>query len=128
MDRFRVQGGSRLAGELTVAGAKNSALKLMAAVLLAPGASRLENVPAILDVHIMAELLRRLGCRVDIAEEDSAAGTLALDIDVPEDAGHEADYDLVRRMRASISVLGPLLARRGEVRVALPGGDAIGSR
>lgn len=102
-------------------GAKNSVLKLMAAALLAEGTSTITSVPAILDVTIMSELLRRLGCAV--AEEP---GTVR--IDVPADPGREADYDLVRRMRASISVLGPLLARTGEARVALPGGDNIGSR
>ena len=122
-ERFRVVGGGPLRGEVDVVGAKNSALKLMAATLLAPGRSTLRNVPAIQDVVIMAELLRRLGCEV---EHDADAGTVA--IDVPERPGHRADYDLVRAMRASISVLGPLVARCGEADVAVPGGDAIGSR
>jgi UDP-N-acetylglucosamine 1-carboxyvinyltransferase len=110
---------------VTVPGAKNSVLKLMAAALLAEGTTRLSRVPSILDVEIMAELLRRLGCEVDHRAGD---GEGELDITVPAAPGHEADYDLVRRMRASICVLGPLLARCGEVSVALPGGDAIGSR
>jgi UDP-N-acetylglucosamine 1-carboxyvinyltransferase len=110
---------------VTVPGAKNSVLKLMAAALLAEGTTRLSRVPSILDVEIMAELLRRLGCEVDHRVAD---GEGELDIAVPAAPGHEADYDLVRRMRASICVLGPLLARCGEVSVALPGGDAIGSR
>ena len=80
-------------------------------------------MPAIVDVTIMAELLRRLGCTVDY---DAAAGVV--EIDVPEKIGHRADYDLVRALRASISVLGPLVARCGEADVAVPGGDAIGSR
>jgi UDP-N-acetylglucosamine 1-carboxyvinyltransferase len=88
---------------------------------LAPGRTTITAVPRILDVDIMAELLRRLGCDVD-----STPGQLILD--VPDRIGHEADYDLVRRLRASIAVLGPLLARCGEARVALPGGDNIGSR
>src|SRR3954471_5191834 len=121
MERFVVTGGARLAGEVTVSGAKNSVLKLMAASLLAVGRTRLSAVPDILDVAIMSEVLRRLGCDVE-----RGAGTLT--IDVPEQLGHEADYDLVRRMRASIAVLGPLIARCGEAKVALPGGDAIGSR
>jgi UDP-N-acetylglucosamine 1-carboxyvinyltransferase len=79
------------------------------------------NVPRITDIAIMAEVLRRLGCQVGI---DGNQAT----IDVPDELGSEADYDLVRRLRASICVLGPLLARRGYVRVALPGGDMIGSR
>lgn len=120
---LRVVGGARLCGEVRVTGAKNSVLKLMAAALLAPGRTTLSDVPDILDVEIMAELLRRLGCSV---EHDAAAGTVV--IDVPDALEHRADYDLVRRMRASITVLGPLLARCGVVDVALPGGDNIGSR
>jgi len=123
MDRLRVVGGARLAGTVTVAGAKNSALKLMAATLLAPGESRITNLPAIADVDYMAELLTRLGCKVEI---NKSLGEVR--IDVPEKLGHRADYDLVRKMRASINVLGPLITRTGEAEVALPGGDAIGSR
>jgi UDP-N-acetylglucosamine 1-carboxyvinyltransferase len=123
VDSFRVVGPSRLVGEVLVDGAKNSALKLMAASLLAVGRTELTNVPAIRDVVVMADLLRRLGCVVD---HDVAAGRV--DVDVPEQVGHRADYDLVRAMRASISVLGPLVARVGLADVAIPGGDAIGSR
>lgn len=121
VDRFRVVGGARLDGQVRVTGAKNSVLKLMAAALLAPGTTTLTEVPRIIDVDIMSELLRRLGCGVE-----QLPGRVR--ISVPERPGCEADYDLVRRMRASITVLGPLLARRGEVRVARPGGDNIGSR
>ncbi|MEU7865972.1 UDP-N-acetylglucosamine 1-carboxyvinyltransferase [Dactylosporangium sp. NPDC049140] len=121
VDVIRVTGGARLAGDVSVVGAKNSALKLMAAALLATGRSVLTNVPRITDIAIMAEVLRRLGCEV---EQDGDRVV----IDVPDELGTEADYDLVRRLRASICVLGPLLARRGHVRVAHPGGDAIGSR
>ena len=123
MERFRVAGGARLSGKVTVAGAKNSALKLMASALLAPGETIITNLPAIADVDYMAELLTRLGCKVEI---DKAKGEV--NIDVPEKLGHRADYDLVRKMRASINVLGPLITRVGEADVALPGGDAIGSR
>jgi UDP-N-acetylglucosamine 1-carboxyvinyltransferase len=123
MDRFRVVGGARLQGEVRVTGAKNSVLKLMAASLLAPGRTLLRRVPDILDVEIMGELLRRLGCTVD---HDHAAGTVL--VDVPDKLDHRADYDLVRQMRASINVLGPLIVRTGAAEVALPGGDAIGSR
>ena len=123
MEALRVTGGARLAGEVRVTGAKNSVLKLMAAALLAEGRTVLHEVPDILDVSIMADLLRRLGCGV---EHDSARGTVV--VDVPERPDHRADYDLVRRMRASICVLGPLVARCGEADVALPGGDNIGSR
>jgi UDP-N-acetylglucosamine 1-carboxyvinyltransferase len=121
VDVIRVKGGARLAGDVPVGGAKNSALKLMAATLLAPGTSVVSNVPRITDIAIMGEVLRRLGCEVTL---EGDATTIA----VPEEPGSEADYDLVRRLRASICVLGPLLARRGYVRVAHPGGDAIGSR
>jgi UDP-N-acetylglucosamine 1-carboxyvinyltransferase len=110
-------------GEVRLSGAKNSVLKLMAAALLAEGTTTIANVPDILDVEIMAELLRRLGCDVD---HDVAGGTVR--IGVPAEPSHRADYDLVRRMRASICVLGPLLARMGAADVAVPGGDNIGSR
>ncbi|MFM8349516.1 MAG: UDP-N-acetylglucosamine 1-carboxyvinyltransferase, partial [Actinomycetales bacterium] len=123
MEVLNVYGGSRLQGEVAVPGAKNSVLKLMAAALLAEGTTTLTNVPDILDVAIMAELVRRLGCTVD---HDPSAGRIS--IGVPAALHHRADYDLVRRMRASICVLGPLLSRCGEVDVALPGGDNIGSR
>ena len=120
-DRFRIHGGARLVGEVTVGGAKNSVLKLMAASLLAVGKTTIANVPAIADVEIMSDLLRRLGCTV------THEGAL-LTIEVPQVPMHRADYDLVRKMRASINVLGPLVARIGRAEVALPGGDAIGSR
>lgn len=122
-DVLQVAGGARLSGEVRVTGAKNSVLKLMAAALLAQGRTTVREVPDILDVQIMGELLRRLGCAV---EQDRQAGIVV--IDVPERLEHRADYDLVRRMRASICVLGPLLARCHAVDVALPGGDNIGSR
>ncbi len=118
-----MRGGARLVGEVRVTGAKNSVLKLMAASLLAPGRTTIADVPDILDVEIMAELLRRLGC--DVAHDHPSATVV---VDVPERIEHRADYDLVRLMRASIAVLGPLVARVGEADVAMPGGDAIGSR
>ena len=121
LDRFRITGGCRLVGEVTVTGAKNSVLKLMAASLLAVGKSTIRNVPDIADVDIMADLLTRLGCTV-------TRGDSTVTIDVPQNPAHRADYDLVRKMRASINVLGPLVARIGKAEVALPGGDAIGSR
>lgn len=122
-ERFRVAGGARLEGEVRVTGAKNSVLKTMAAALLAQGRTTLTDVPRIYDTSVMSELLRRLGCEV---EHDVDAATLV--IDVPAVIGHQADYDLVRRIRASICVLGPLIARCGEADVAMPGGDQIGSR
>ncbi|MFZ5847073.1 MAG: UDP-N-acetylglucosamine 1-carboxyvinyltransferase [Actinomycetota bacterium] len=128
MEAFRVISDGPLTrplhGTARVGGAKNSALKLMAAALLAPGRTVLSNVPDILDVEVMARLLERLGCTVEVRHD--LAGRVT--IDVPEELSYEAPYDLVRRLRASISVLGPLVARCGRARVALPGGDNIGSR
>jgi UDP-N-acetylglucosamine 1-carboxyvinyltransferase len=125
-----------LAGVVHVGGAKNSALKLMAAALLAPGRTVITNVPDILDVEVMARLLEELGCAVEVEHPaDVTAGSATngnlsgrVTIDVPEQLGHEAPYDLVRRLRASICVLGPLVARCRRAQVALPGGDNIGSR
>jgi UDP-N-acetylglucosamine 1-carboxyvinyltransferase len=121
VDRFRVVGGARLVGEVRVDGAKNSVLKLMAAALLAPGRTTLHEVPDILDIQYMGAVLKRLGCEVEV-------GTGSVVIDVPEKLDHEAPYELVSRLRASICVLGPLVARCGRAKVALPGGDNIGSR
>ena len=120
-----------LRGTAYVGGAKNSALKLMAAALLAAGRSVVTNVPDILDVHVMARLLEELGCSVRVQHPPPLAGhsgSGTVTIDVPEQLRYEAPYSLVRRLRASISVLGPLVARCGKARVALPGGDNIGSR
>src|SRR5690554_2803404 len=121
MDRLRVIGGTPLRGEVRVDGAKNSVLKLMAAALLAPGTTVLHQVPAITDVSYMAELLARLGADV---RRDGTTVT----VEVPDEVSHAAPYELVRKLRASICVLGPLVARCGAADVALPGGDAIGSR
>ena len=112
-----------LHGSVRVGGAKNSALKLMAASLLAPGRTTVTNLPNILDVDVMARLLEELGCSVDMDHDSERVS-----IDVPEELGHHAPYRLVRRLRASISVLGPLVARCGRAEVSLPGGDNIGSR
>jgi UDP-N-acetylglucosamine 1-carboxyvinyltransferase len=116
-----VRGGAQLQGEVRVEGAKNSALKLMAAALMAPGTSRITNVPDISDVETMAEVLHGLGATV--AREDHS-----LAIDATELTSYEAPYEMVARMRASISVLGPLIARVGQAHVAMPGGCNIGSR
>ncbi|MGH2555228.1 MAG: UDP-N-acetylglucosamine 1-carboxyvinyltransferase [Actinomycetota bacterium] len=121
MDRLMVTGGRPLRGAVRVGGAKNSALKLMAASLLAEGRTVIENVPRIVDCLTMGEVLERLGAGVAWDGTD-------LTIDTSEAAGIEAPYELVRKMRASIVVLGPLLARYGHGRVAMPGGCNIGSR
>ena len=128
-DKVVVSGGARLEGAVTVGGAKNSALKLMAATLLAEGRYRLRNVPRITDVELMADVLRAMGC--DLAWEPDPSAPDAADVlvvDVPAEIEPVAPYDLVERFRASIVVLGPLLARCGEARVALPGGDDFGPR
>lgn len=116
-----VTGGRPLSGSVRVGGAKNSALKLMAAALLAPGASLIRNVPDISDVAVMAEVLEGLGARV--TREDHAVR-----VDASEVTSVETPYELVAQMRASIVVLGPLVARFGHARVAMPGGCNIGSR
>jgi len=121
MDRLLVTGGTSLQGSVPIAGAKNSALKLMAAALLADGRTTIHNVPRIQDCSTMVEVLEHLGARC--TWED---GTLVVDTSSVEP--RETPYELVSRMRASILVLGPLLARFGRARVAMPGGCNIGSR
>ncbi|MBR3690763.1 MAG: UDP-N-acetylglucosamine 1-carboxyvinyltransferase [Eggerthellaceae bacterium] len=116
-----VNGNGTLTGEVSVSGAKNSALKLMAASLLGQGTSVIRNVPRISDIGIMSEVLTRLGASV---ERDGDA----LVIDTAEVSEFETPYDLVSKMRASISVLGPLVGRFGQARVAMPGGCQIGAR
>lgn len=114
-------GGNRLSGEVAVTGAKNSVLKLMAASLLAEGVTTITNCPDILDVPLMAEVLRGLGANVEL---DGAT----VRITSPDEPKYEADFAAVRQFRASVCVLGPLVGRCKRARVALPGGDAIGSR
>ena len=121
MDEIRVKGGPPLRGTVGVLGAKNAVLKEMAAMLLAPGRHLLSNVPAILDVDLMADVLRHTGAHCDFASHQ-------LSVSVPKQLFAEAPIDLVRQMRASIVILGPLLARCGEARIALPGGDDLGAR
>ncbi len=116
-----VQGPTSLRGNVRVSGAKNSALKLMAAALLGQGASTIRNVPLISDIEIMAEVLERLGATVERNGHD-------LLVDTAPVSSCETPYELVTKMRASISVLGPLIGRFGEARVAMPGGCQIGAR
>ncbi|MFT4041988.1 MAG: UDP-N-acetylglucosamine 1-carboxyvinyltransferase [Gordonia sp. (in: high G+C Gram-positive bacteria)] len=120
-ERYLVTGGGRLAGEVQVGGAKNSVLKLMAAALLAHGRTELTNAPEIADVPLMADVLRGLGAEVEIDGHRVV-------IDSPEIPEYHADFAAVRQFRASVCVLGPLMARCRRAVVALPGGDAIGSR
>jgi UDP-N-acetylglucosamine 1-carboxyvinyltransferase len=121
MDRLFVTGGARLSGTVRISGAKNSALKLMAASILAPGRSVVRNVPRIRDCGVMAEMLEHFGVQVRL--RDGVAELDATRVDVVE-----APDELVRQMRASIVVLGPLLARCGRAQVSMPGGDEIGAR
>ncbi len=119
--RLLVRSGNRLSGQVAVSGAKNSALKLMAASLLAPGTSVLHNVPDIQDVLTMQEVLEYLGAIVEFAD-----GTMTIDTNCVQ--SHVAPYELVQRMRASIQIMGPLVARFGQARVAMPGGCNLGPR
>ncbi|MFZ5617424.1 MAG: UDP-N-acetylglucosamine 1-carboxyvinyltransferase [Pseudomonadota bacterium] len=121
MDRLAIIGGRPLFGEIPISGAKNSALKLMAASLLTDEALVIENTPRLADVDMLLKLLAQHG-----VEQDFAGSTLALKASSIKST--EAPYDLVRKMRASFNVLGPLLAREGKARVSLPGGCAIGAR
>ncbi|NUS42118.1 MAG: UDP-N-acetylglucosamine 1-carboxyvinyltransferase [Mycobacteriaceae bacterium] len=120
-ERFLVTGGNRLVGEVPVGGAKNSVLKLMAAALLAEGTTVITNCPDILDVPLMADVLRGLGCEVNLD------GSTVV-ITTPAEPKYHADFPAVTQFRASVCVLGPLMARCKRAVVALPGGDAIGSR
>ncbi len=120
-ERFVVTGGNRLSGEVAVGGAKNSVLKLMAASLLAEGTSTITNCPDILDVPLMAEVLRGLGATVELDGD-------VVRITSPDEPKYDADFAAVRQFRASVCVLGPLVGRCKRAKVALPGGDAIGSR
>jgi UDP-N-acetylglucosamine 1-carboxyvinyltransferase len=121
VDTLLVTGGRRLSGAVDIGGAKNSALKVLAASLLAEGRTTIRNVPDIADCRTMAEVLERLGAEVTRRDHE-------VEIDPSGPLGMETPYELVRRMRASILVLGPLLARGGRARVAMPGGCNIGRR
>ena len=124
MDQLIIQGGRPLSGEIIVSGAKNAALPVMASLLLGDGDYELSNIPRVVDIHTMAELLRRLGTGVRWAEGE--ANRLLATVRGVQSC--EAPYELVKTMRASILVLGPLLARWGKAKVSLPGGCAIGAR
>jgi len=122
VQKIVIRGGARLHGEVHVSGSKNAALPILASALLARGRSTFRNVPALGDVRTMGRLLTRLGAEV----EDAGKGVMR--IDTTDASGHEAPYELVKTMRASVLVLGPLVARGGRARVSLPGGCAIGAR
>tara|TARA_R110000787_G_scaffold274979_1_gene383286 strand:+ start:126816 stop:128087 length:1272 start_codon:yes stop_codon:yes gene_type:complete len=123
MDRIIITGGTPLHGEIPIGGAKNAALPLMAAALLSDKPLVLDNLPGVADIHAMGNLLAELGAKVDF---DAAARQVTIDAGPANET--TAPYDIVRKMRASVLVLGPLLARFGKARVSLPGGCAIGTR
>jgi UDP-N-acetylglucosamine 1-carboxyvinyltransferase len=121
MDKFIIEHSRELSGNIYVSGAKNAILPAMAACLLAPGKSILRNVPNLIDLKTLAHLLRVIGARVEY--ENGSMSIDSKDVCFPE-----APYELVSKMRASIYVLGPLVARLGKARVSFPGGCAIGTR
>ena len=123
MDRIKITGGNQLNGEIQIGGAKNAALPLMAASLLTPERLTLENLPGVADIYAMAALLSELGVDVQMDAEARSVG-----LDGGNVTETTAPYDIVRKMRASVLVLGPLLARFSKARVSLPGGCAIGTR
>lgn len=121
MDKIVIQGGRPLCGEVTVSGAKNAALPILAATLLAPGVHQISNVPQLRDIDTFRVLLEQLGLKTDILNG-------LAQVDAGKITNYRAPYELVKTMRASVLVLGPLLARTGRAVVSLPGGCAIGSR
>lgn len=125
MDRIAITGGARLEGEIPISGAKNSAIKLMAASLLTDEPLRLTNMPRLADTRFLGRLLQRLGA--EVVDQDGADGPETV-LTTREIVSGFAPYDLVRQMRASFNVLGPLLARTGQAKVSLPGGCSIGAR
>src|SRR5215813_10431281 len=130
MDRIRIRGGNRLRGEIQISGAKNATLPLMAAALLTVEPLRLANVPDLVDIATMASLLGQLGMTISVTELAAGAASAAREmrLEAARITDTTAPYDLVRKMRASVLVLGPLVARCGEAKVSLPGGCAIGTR
>jgi UDP-N-acetylglucosamine 1-carboxyvinyltransferase len=122
MDRLRIQGGAKLIGKIQISGAKNAALKLMAAAMMTDESVTLDNTPRLADIKTMAELLHGLGVDAEWT------GHNQMTVHAKNITSETAPYELVRKMRASIIVLGPLLARHGHARVSLPGGCAIGAR
>ena len=127
MDRIRIQGGVPLQGTIEISGAKNAALPLMAAALLSEHPLTLSNLPRLADISSMADLLTGLGVKLSLNGENGNGGR-TIELRAGTVTETTAPYDVVRKMRASVLVLGPLLARFGEARVSLPGGCAIGTR
>src|ERR1700748_4016634 len=127
MDRIRIRGGQRLKGAIPVSGAKNAALKLMAASLLTPEPLILANVPRLADVRAMAELVISFGVTIQVSMSPGFEGD-RMTLQAREITSVFASHHMVRKMRASFQVLAPLLARNREAKVSLPGGCAIGAR
>ena len=128
MDRIRIRGGRRLKGEIPISGAKNSALKLMAASLLTDEPVTLRNIPRLADVAGMGDLLMQFGVTMNIRRGAGIGQSDTMRLHAATIEAALAPYDMVRKMRASFQVLGPLLARHGEAKISLPGGCAIGAR
>jgi UDP-N-acetylglucosamine 1-carboxyvinyltransferase len=128
MDRIRIRGGRPLLGEIPISGAKNAALKLMAASLLTPEPLTLTNVPRLADVRAMAELLAAFGINIQVTLSGQFGEGDTMRLQAKDITSVFASYDMVRKMRASFQVLGPLVARMGKAKVSLPGGCAIGAR
>jgi len=124
MQKLTIKGGRRLSGTVEVSGAKNAALPILAATILTDGKTRLDNIPAVADINSMCRLLAELGVDIEVSDDDGHC----IQIGIRELSSFEAPYDLVRKMRASVIVLGPMLARYGRARVSMPGGCAIGER
>src|SRR5208337_215543 len=121
MDTLIIRGGSALKGDVVISGAKNAALPILAASVLASGENSFAGIPDLRDIATMGRLLSTMGCRFDYADGRAAIDTASIN-------SFEATYELVKTMRASVLVLGPLVARYGRARVSLPGGCAIGAR
>ena len=121
MDKLIITGGKKLKGDVTISGSKNASLPIFVATILAPGINQISNVPFLRDINTTIKVLESLGADVE------GNGNIVR-IDTTNISSHEATYDLVKTMRASVLVLGPLLARFGKARVSLPGGCAIGAR
>ncbi len=128
MDRIRIRGGNRLKGEIPISGAKNSALKLMAASLLTDQPVTLRNMPRLADIEAMADLLMQFGVTLNIRRGAGIGQSDTMRLHAATIESAVAPYDIVRKMRASFQVLGPLLARHGTAKISLPGGCAIGAR
>jgi UDP-N-acetylglucosamine 1-carboxyvinyltransferase len=128
MDRIRIRGGARLKGEIPISGAKNAALKLMAATLLTSEPMTLKNVPRLADITAMSDLLMQFGVDMNVRRGVALGQSDTMRLHAARIDSALAPYDMVRKMRASFQVLGPLLARHGEAKISLPGGCAIGAR